>query len=69
MNMIEHNLAVANLMSGGSLQAEAEQVINARKLSFNRALREFKKEMAPSSTRNGYPTKNKNGKHVSSHGN
>ena len=38
MNMIEHNLAVANLMSGGSLQAEAEQFINARKLSFNRAL-------------------------------
>ena len=67
--MIEHNLAVADLMNGGSLRAKAEQVINGRKLAYNRALREFKKEMEPPSTRNGYPRKsNKNGKHVSSQG-
>ena len=67
--MIEHNLAVAILMNGGSLQAKAVQVIFGRKLANNRALREFKKEMAPPSTRTGYPRKsNKNGKQVSSQG-
>ena len=43
-NLIEHNLIVARLISGGSLPAEAEQTIASRKAAFNKALREYKKE-------------------------
>ena len=42
-NLVEHNLIVARLVSGGSLPAEAEQTIASRKAAFNKALREFKK--------------------------
>ena len=43
-NLIEHNLIVARLISGGSLPAEAEQTIASRKAAFNKALCEYKKE-------------------------
>ena len=44
-NLIEHNLIVARLISGGSLPAEAEQTIASRKAAFNKALREYKKKI------------------------
>ena len=34
VNMIEHNLIIERLVSGGSLQAEAEQTIAGRKTAF-----------------------------------
>ena len=37
-NQIEHNMIVTNLVLGGSLQSEAEQVIATRKNAFNKAL-------------------------------
>ena len=43
-NLVEHNLIIARLVSGGSLPAEAEQTIASRKTAFNKALREFKKD-------------------------
>ena len=52
VNMIEHNLIIDRLVSGGSLQAEAEQTIAGRKTAFNKALREFKKDQLPKSTAN-----------------
>ena len=49
-NQIEHDLIVANLLLGGSLQSEAEPVISARKTAFNKAFRDFKKETGTKST-------------------
>ena len=41
-NQIEHNLIVARLVTGGSLQSEAELVVASRKTAFNKAHRELK---------------------------
>ena len=43
-NQFEHNQVVAGLVSGGSSQAEAEQVIASRKTAFNKAMKDYKKE-------------------------
>ena len=51
-NKIEHKLMVQRLVNGGSLLAEAEQTIAARKAAFNKALRKFKKEQTPKNHNN-----------------
>ena len=43
---------VQRLVDGGSLLAEAEQTIAARKAACNKALREFKKEQTPKNLNN-----------------
>ena len=44
MSKNTHYYIVKNLVKGGSLQSEAEQVITARKNALNKALRDYKKE-------------------------
>ena len=43
-SLLEHNQIIACLVGGGSLPAEAEQIIAMRKTALNKALREYKKE-------------------------
>ena len=43
---------IQRLVDGGSLLAEAEQTIAARKAAFNKALRKFKKEQTPKNHNN-----------------
>ena len=64
-NQIEHSLIVARLVSGGSLPAEAEQIITSHKTDFNKSLREFKKAQTQASTQ-ANKRNTKNSKHVNS---
>ena len=63
-NLVKHNLIVSRLMAAGSLASEAELVIASRKIAFNKALGEYKKENGQNLAD---PKKGpKNSKHVSS---
>ena len=44
-NETEHNEMVTRLTDGGSTPTEAEQIIAARKSAFNKASKQFKKNM------------------------
>ena len=64
--LILWNLMVARLVSGGSLHAEAEQIIGMRKTAFNKALREYKKDNSSSqnSTNSTGKKTNRQSKHA-----
>ena len=57
-NLVEHNLIVQRLLSGGSNRAEAEQTIALRKTAFNKALREHKRDNNQSAPRSINTRKN-----------
>ena len=63
-NKVEHTLMVARLVSGGSPQAEAEQIITQRKAAYNKALRDFKKDLNAGQQSNPTRRTGRQGKHV-----
>ena len=46
----EFNKAIDNLVKGGSTPSEAQSILNQRRTSFNKAMREYKKKLVVKTT-------------------